>query len=272
MHDEFGLRRDQANLASRPSWPGPAPAHAGPTRPLPRRGRDRDASTPRSRRRRAERCRPPRPAACAIADAGRLVRPRRRLGVPSACAAVGASGTFFSQRLGKLRPADANALTRLDLDLQPRDRPVAPVGYRLFEQGRGDTQGRFTLHRGRRAALRSKPGCVMRRRPRRSARPQCANTGHPPNGVMNESNRHKAATRESASCLQFRHEQANIERVEDTAIRRPRTFSAKRHVLREAKAGELPNILSFYRESEDGARPRRDRPDANLMRADEVIA
>ena len=89
---------------------------------------------------------------------------------------------------------------------------------------------------------------------------------------MNESNRHKAATRESASCLQFRHEQANIERVEDTAIRRPRTFSAKRHVLREAKAGELPNILSFYRESEDGARPRRDRPDANLMRADEVIA
>ena len=56
---------------------------------------------------------------------------------------------LFSQRLGKLRPADANALTRLDLDLQPRDRPVAPVGYRLFEQGRDDTQGRFTLHRGR---------------------------------------------------------------------------------------------------------------------------
>jgi len=51
-----------------------------------------------------------------------------------------------------LRPADANALTRLDLDLQPRDRPVAPVGYRLFEQGRDDTQGRFTLHRERTSA------------------------------------------------------------------------------------------------------------------------
>ena len=51
----------------------------------------------------------------------------------------------FFRSSGKLRPADANALTRLDLDLQPRDRPVAPVGYRLFEQGRDDTQGRFSF-------------------------------------------------------------------------------------------------------------------------------
>jgi len=56
---------------------------------------------------------------------------------------------FFSQRLGQLRPADANPLSRLDLDLQPRDRPVASVGYRLLEQGRDDTQSCFTLHRGR---------------------------------------------------------------------------------------------------------------------------
>ena len=59
---------------------------------------------------------------------------------------------FFRSALESCHPADADALTRLDLDLQPRDRPVAPVGYRLFEQGRDDTQGRFTLHRERTSA------------------------------------------------------------------------------------------------------------------------
>ena len=40
-----------------------------------------------------------RSAVCAIAGAGRPVRPRRRSGVPSACAAVAANGTFFRNAL-----------------------------------------------------------------------------------------------------------------------------------------------------------------------------
>jgi hypothetical protein len=63
------------------------------------RGRDRDVSAPRSRRHREEQCRRLRPAVCVIAGAGRPVRPRRRSGVPSACAAVAANGTFFRNAL-----------------------------------------------------------------------------------------------------------------------------------------------------------------------------
>ena len=76
-----------------------------------------------------------RPAVCAIAGAGRPVRPRRRSGVPSACAAVAANGTFFSQRLGQLRTADANTLARFDLGAQAGDRPIAPVGHRFSNKG-----------------------------------------------------------------------------------------------------------------------------------------
>ena len=42
-------------------------------------------------------------------------------GAPSGCAAAAANGTFFSQRLGQLRPADANPL------LAPRSRLAAAV-------------------------------------------------------------------------------------------------------------------------------------------------
>ncbi len=56
---------------------------------------------------------------------------------------------FFSQRLGQLRTADANTLTRFDLGAQAGDGPVAAVGHRLLQQGRDHTQCRFTLHRGR---------------------------------------------------------------------------------------------------------------------------
>ena len=55
-------------------------------------------------RRRAQRCRRPRPVACAIAGADRPVRPRWRSGVQFAYAAA-ASGTFV-QRLGQLRTVD----------------------------------------------------------------------------------------------------------------------------------------------------------------------
>ena len=48
----------------------------------------------------------------------------RRFAAPSGCAAAAANGTFFSQRLGQLRAADAHALARLDLRMQARDRPV----------------------------------------------------------------------------------------------------------------------------------------------------
>src|SRR5271157_1971854 len=67
---------------------------------------------------REEQCPRLRPAVCAIAGAGRSVRPRRRSGVPSACAAVAANGTFSSQRLAQLRTADANSLARFDLGAQ----------------------------------------------------------------------------------------------------------------------------------------------------------
>ena len=135
----------------------------------PRRGRDRDASAPRSRRRRAERCRRLRPAACAVADAGRSARPRWRSGVPSACAGAAASGTFFSQRLGQLRTADADTLARFDLGAQAGDRPVRPVGHRLLQQGRDDAQRRLALHRRQGPARRS-PSAPRRRR----ARNRCA--------------------------------------------------------------------------------------------------
>ena len=56
---------------------------------------------------------------------------------------------FFSQRLGQLRTADADALPRFDLGAQAGDRPVAPVGHRFLQQGGDDAQCGFTLHRGR---------------------------------------------------------------------------------------------------------------------------
>ena len=68
---------------------------------------------------------------------------------------------FFSQRLGQLRPADAHALTRFDLGAQAGNRPVRPVGNRLFKQGRDHAQRGFALHR---------------RRPRRDARLQRIHT------------------------------------------------------------------------------------------------
>ena len=64
---------------------------------------------------REEQCRPLRPAVCAIAGAGPPAPPRFPSDVPSACAGAAASGTFFSQRLGQLRTADAHALARFDL-------------------------------------------------------------------------------------------------------------------------------------------------------------
>ena len=56
---------------------------------------------------------------------------------------------FFSQGLGQLRTADAHALARFDLGAKAGDRPVVPVGYRLFQQRSDDAQGGFTLHRRR---------------------------------------------------------------------------------------------------------------------------
>ena len=110
-------------------------------------GQDRDASAPRFRRRREERCRRLRPDACAVAGASRPDPPHWLSGAPSACAGAAATGTFFSQRLGQLRPADADALTRFDLGAQAGDCPIRPVGNRLFQQGRNHTQRRFALHR-----------------------------------------------------------------------------------------------------------------------------
>ena len=86
----------------------------GRPRPSPRRGRDKDGSTPRFRRRREERCRRLRPGACAIAGASRSDPPRSRSAVPSACRGRRPSGSFFSQRLGQLRAADAHAFARFD--------------------------------------------------------------------------------------------------------------------------------------------------------------
>jgi hypothetical protein len=48
-----------------------------------------------------------------------------------------------------LRAADAHTLARFDLGAKTGDRPVAPVGYRLFQQGGDDAQGGFTFHRWR---------------------------------------------------------------------------------------------------------------------------
>ena len=56
---------------------------------------------------------------------------------------------FFSQRLGQLRLADLDALARLDLGHEARDRPVGPVGDGSFEQRRDDTQRGFGLYRWR---------------------------------------------------------------------------------------------------------------------------
>src|SRR5208282_1607537 len=47
-----------------------------------------------------------------------------------------------------LRPADPDALARLDLADQARDRPIAPVGDRSFQKRRDDAQRRLALHRG----------------------------------------------------------------------------------------------------------------------------
>ena len=69
------------------------PASPAPT--SPGRGRDRGGSAPRSHRRREERCRPLRPAVCAVAGADPPVASRLPSDVPSACAGAAASGTFF---------------------------------------------------------------------------------------------------------------------------------------------------------------------------------
>ena len=53
------------------------------------------------------------PDVCAVAGASRSDPPRWPSGVPSACAGAAASGTFFTQRLGQLRAADASP--RFDL-------------------------------------------------------------------------------------------------------------------------------------------------------------
>jgi hypothetical protein len=39
--------------------------------------------------------------------------------------------------------------SRASISAKARDRPVTPVGHRLFQQGGGHAQGGFTLHRGR---------------------------------------------------------------------------------------------------------------------------
>jgi hypothetical protein len=71
------------------------PVSANPRPTSPRHGPGRDVSTPRSRRRRAGRCRPLRPAVCAVAGADRRAPPRLRFGAPSACAAAAAQRNFF---------------------------------------------------------------------------------------------------------------------------------------------------------------------------------
>ena len=100
------------------------------------RGRDRDASTPRSRRLKRNNVPGFGLLLCAIAGAGRPVRPRRRSGVPSACAAVAANGTFFRNALDSCErlmrtPSRASISAR-----RLTDRPVASVGHRLLQQGR----------------------------------------------------------------------------------------------------------------------------------------
>src|ERR1700719_3370516 len=93
----------------------------------------RDASTPRSHHHKAERYRQLRPAAHATVDVSLSDRPRWQLAALSACAAAAGNGTFFSQRLGQLRAADAHALARLDLRTHAGDRPIGPVGDWLFQ-------------------------------------------------------------------------------------------------------------------------------------------
>ena len=51
----------------------------------------------------------------------------------SACAGGVAIGTFFAQRLGRLREADADALARLDFGAQARKRPVGPIRDRFHQ-------------------------------------------------------------------------------------------------------------------------------------------
>ena len=63
-------------------------------------------------------------------------RSRRRFGGLSACAGAAASGSFFSQRLGQLRSADPDALARLDLGDEARNRPIGSVGERVANRGR----------------------------------------------------------------------------------------------------------------------------------------
>ena len=47
-----------------------------------------------------------------------------------------------------MRPADPDALARLDLADQARDRPIAPVGDGSFQKRRDDAQRGLALHRG----------------------------------------------------------------------------------------------------------------------------
>ena len=94
---------------------------------------------------REERCRPLRPAVCAVAGAGPPVPPRFPSDVPSACAGAAASGSFFRKALDSCErlmctPSRASISAR-----RLTDRPVAPVGHRFFQQGGGDAQGGFTL-------------------------------------------------------------------------------------------------------------------------------
>jgi hypothetical protein len=48
-----------------------------------------------------------------------------------------------------LRAADANTLARFDCSAQAGNRPIRPVGHRLFEQRHDHAQRRCALHRRR---------------------------------------------------------------------------------------------------------------------------
>jgi len=84
--------------------------------------RDTDASTPRSRHHGEARGRRLRPGIRASAGANRSDPPRWPSGARSACAGAAASGTFSSQRLGQLRPADADTRLRFDFGAQAGNR------------------------------------------------------------------------------------------------------------------------------------------------------
>jgi len=60
---------------------------------------------------------------------------------------------FFSQRLGKLRAADANTLALSDFRAQARDCPVLPVGHRFFQQRPHHAQRHLAFHRRRPGAM-----------------------------------------------------------------------------------------------------------------------